>query len=150
MIIYRLVLMFIVFVCVVGCKDAPLDIRERLLASEPIASSAETRIQRTKFAYLGKVDTADAKIIYVCEVRTIVTGMPSPRGQGSIHFFDSSFRFIGSEDCTLTPPLWCQGSRIFLYGAATDGESKWNVIDLSEGFAERKRMLIPTYGSYTS
>ena len=100
----------------------------------------------TQFAHLGHVATKSG-ILQVVSVRSVLTGMPAPRGQMWIALFTESGEFVGRQDCDRTP-LWCEGSRVFLYGVDSHGEPYGNAWDFGEGFESRKLILVKRLGSY--
>ena len=101
-----------------------------------------------RFAYVGRVESPQGQL-YVVDMRLVLTGMLSPRGNNYVVFFDENHNWLGKERYILTQPLWCRGSKVFLHGVDTDGATQGNAWDLSEGFADRRRVLVSEYGSWT-
>lgn len=104
----------------------------------------------TQFAYIGDLRTGDGEKLRVVAARSVILGMPSPRGQAWLSFHDYSGRFIGEHQIDAgSPPLWCDGSRVYFFGLQTNGDERGNALDPSKGYAARKYLLAPTVGSWT-
>lgn len=135
-----------------GCQSKPLDIRALLLASaakgDPDFPDGKG-MMLTHFSHVGQLVTSNGDVIYVAERRAVLTGMIAPRGQHYITFFDARFEFLGKMRFVNSQPLWCDGSRLFLFGDL-DGVSNGidgNVIDVAEGFDHVKVYHEHVYGS---
>jgi hypothetical protein len=144
-------LVTIALLCILsGCTIGPRnDIRDQLLASSKQSDSSfpnQTSVKLTRFAYLGRLRTGTGDY-YVIDMRSVITGMAAPRGLNFLVFFDKDRQWIGKQHYD-TPPLWCQGSRVYMSGLEIAGESEGNVWDLNTGFADRKLLIAPEYGSY--
>lgn len=102
----------------------------------------------THFGYLGSVVTADGPV-HVVDRRGVLTGMLAPRGQNAIVFFDRHLRYVGRVGYADSRPLWCEGSKVFLFGNL-DGFNRpgfGNVIDLTAGFDSLRVYAESRYGS---
>lgn len=105
----------------------------------------------TKFAHIGEIE-ADDRMYYVVDLRTVIEGMMSPRGNNYIALFDADGRLAETIRYTLAFPLWCQGSRVYLWGAEGQEGAFGNAWDFEDGIENGKRKLIeiPAYGSWRS
>lgn len=144
-----LLAVFIGIFVVLAAGQGP-DLRERLLKSATRAKDFPDgkSLQLTHFAYVGKTKSKKG-VVYIVDLRSVVTGMPAPRGVNAILFFDSAYRYLGRESYVSSSPLWCEGGKLYLFGDL-DGNSEkgvGNVIDLSEGFARRRVYKENKYGS---
>lgn len=144
-----LLAVFIGIFVVLAAGQGP-DLRDRLLKSARKAKDFPDgkSLQLTHFAYVGKAKGKKG-VVYVVDMRSVVTGMPSPRGVNAILFFDSAYRYLGRENYVSSSPLWCEGGKLYLFGDLDGSTEKGfgNVIDLSEGFAKRRVYLEDRYGS---
>jgi hypothetical protein len=108
-----------------------------------------SKTKLTQFAYIGDVNAGGVKL-RVVTARSVITGMPAPRGQAWISFHDEQGRFIGEHWIDAgSPPLWCQGSRVYFFGMQTNGEERGNALDLVDGFDRRRYVTEPVAGSWT-
>jgi hypothetical protein len=150
--------LFLIFVTALsGCSTPhPRDIRSVLLNS---ASNHEPgfpdgrQMLLTHFSYVGHLVTSQGGILYVADQRGVLAGMRAPRGQNFIVFFDRQFRYLGKIGYIQSRPLWCDGSRLYLFGDC-DGfpepgqvSPAGNVIDLSEGYQGLRSYHAKVYGS---
>jgi hypothetical protein len=83
----------------------------------------------------------------------------APHGQHFIVFFDEKFRFLGKIGYRRSYPLWCDGSKLYLWGVLdkTFSDSDLdrqlekfppgNVIDAADGFKNLKTYQAKVYGS---
>ncbi len=103
----------------------------------------------TKFAHIGNV-TVDGNIYYVIDVSTVIKGMLAPRGICYILLFDTNCNLVEALHPYDTPPLWCEGSRVFLWGETSQNGMCGNAWEFKDGFRENERKLIecPSYGSF--
>ena len=141
-----------------GCTPIPknLDIRAQLLASarsnDPNFPDGR-EVMLTHFSYLGQLVTSRGEIIHVADQRAVIAEMAAPRGHNSINFFDGKFHFLGKIGYASSRPLWCDGSKLYLFGDL-DGfpepglnYSRGNVIDVAAGFKNFKVYHAKVYGS---
>lgn len=144
---------------------SPRDVRSLLLASamaqDPDFPDGK-ECQLTRFAYIGAVDTPDGPV-HVVERLAVLTGMLAPRGQPHLDFYDKDYRLLASFWWPWGGPLWCEGSKVYLFGGACEGPFPvdpairrlyekdkcpgGNVIDMSEGFRKAVLRLEKRYGS---
>ena len=126
-----------------GCVST-IDVRSQLESKV----RPETGLQQTQFAYIGTLETPNGHV-YVATQRLVTTGMLAPRGQAWLHLFDRRYNLLKSFPIFKAVPLWCEGSKIYLFGFGTfpdvtpDPEltalfedpalSTGNVLDLSSG-----------------
>src|SRR5438128_1220048 len=85
-----------------GCSThrPAADVREKLLESSQKHDPTfpdEVNEKLTYFAHFGTAHTDDdpPRPIYLVEARSVLTGMPAPRGSRYIAFYDENFRFLG-------------------------------------------------------
>ena len=133
------------------------DIREALLnsarKSEPNFPDGH-ELLLTHFSYFGHLVTSRGNIIYVVDQRGVITGMKAPRGQNFIVFFDRQFHYLGKISYIQSRPLWCDGSRLYLWGNL-DGFQQpgqpippgGNVIDVAGGYGKITSYHAHVYGS---
>lgn len=147
-----LLLLFALSSSISVAAPPPTDIREALLVSarkhEGDFPDGKT-VQLTHFSQVCTLRTAQKKRIYVADQRSVLTGMPSPRGVNYIVFFDQQFRYLGKLSYASSRPLWCEGSRLFLFGdldGLNQGRSG-NVVDLKAGFHHLEIYQAHAYGS---
>src|SRR5262245_1305187 len=114
------------------------DIRAALLASaeksDPDFPDGRNSVL-THFSHVGQLVTTSGDVIYVADRSAVLAGMLAPRGQNFITFFDQQFRYLGKIRYTESRPLWCDGSRLYLFGeldSLVNGLSG-NVIDVARG-----------------
>ena len=137
-----------------GCStQTPTNMRERMLISAtadyPDFPDNEL-VQLTQFAYIGDVQTSDGPLRVVL-LRSVLTGMPSPRGKNAILFFSSDGSYVGRLGCTYPQfPIWCEGSLVYLWGYCNFGYEggEGNAWDLSDGFGSARLIESPRYGSW--
>jgi hypothetical protein len=143
-----------------GCVIAPshlLDVREALMdsakKSEPGFPDGH-EVLLTHFSYIGHLVTSQGEVIYVADQRGVIADMEAPRGLNYIAFFDRQFRYLGRISYLESRPLWCEGSRLYLFGDL-DG-TPWpgqpaspggNVIDVAAGYGSIKSYHAHVYGS---
>jgi hypothetical protein len=126
-----------------------LDARAVLLAAERAADAdfPDGKTSKlTKFALIGRVVSSE-RVMQVVEMRLVLTGMPAPRGQQYLVFFDGKGNWIGKQSCTSTP-LWCEGSKVFLFGLDEVAGVEGNAWELKNGFEGRTLVRQTEYGSY--
>ena len=127
------------------------DIRGILQASQKDADEDYPNgkdVKLTHFGYIGSVSTAKGDTIYVADQRGVITGMLAPRGLNFIACFDAKYRFLGKVRYVSARPLWCEGSRVFLFGEEHTSLGSGNVIDLAQGWWNREIKSVNAYGSY--
>jgi hypothetical protein len=131
-----------------GCAVTPhaSDVRETLLysarKSEPNFPDGH-ELLLTHFSYLGHLVTSQGEVIYVIDQRGVIAGQLAPHGQNFIVFFDHHFRYLGKISYVQSRPLWCDGSRLYLWGDL-DGFPQsdepvhltGNVIDVAGGYGK--------------
>jgi len=135
----------------ISCAAAP-DTRTQMLRasrqSDPNFPDGTHR-KLTQFAYIGDV-AAKGVTLHVVAARSVITGMLAPRGQAWLSFYDVRGGFVGEHAINPgSPPLWCDGSRVYFFGLQTNGEQQGNALDLRDGFANRRYVLAPAEGSWT-
>ena len=109
----------------------------------------------THFAEVGQLMTSGGDVIYVVEQHSVTAGALAPHGQQYIIFFDKHLRFLGEVGYRESYPLWCEGSRLYLFGdLQTSGfftkfekYPPGNVIDVADGFENIKVYHTKVYGS---
>jgi hypothetical protein len=72
-----------------------------------------------------------------------------PRGQNYVCFFDGRFRFLGKVGYVNSRPLWCDCSKLYLFGNL-DGfvaGPSGNVIDVAGGYKNLRLYRARVYGS---
>lgn len=108
-------------------------------------------VKITRFAHIGEI-TVNHQEYHVVDLRTVINGMLSPRGNNYILIYDNKSKLIGKVYYSLAMPLWCEGSRVYLWDTETREGMYGNVWEFKDGIEEGKRKLIeiPTYGSYKS
>ena len=149
----------LVFVAVFsGCATAhPPDVREALLDaarhSEPGFPDGR-QILLTHFSYVGHLVTSQGEVIYVVDQRGVIANMQAPRGQNFIVLFGQQFRYLGKIGYVQSRPLWCDGSRLYLFGDLDGfpqpGQSippGGNVIDVADGYQGIRSYHSHVYGS---
>jgi hypothetical protein len=127
-------------------SDVRVDLLKAAAAADPDFPDGR-ELKLTRFAYLGRVHARD-RVLYVVDMRSVITGMPAPRGLNYVLFFDEDRTWLGKERYTSAQPLWCEGSTVFLYGQESNGEVEGNAWDVADGFSERRLTRIPAYGSW--
>lgn len=131
-------------------KECSINVRSHLYDIYTKANSEEMKdIKITKFAYIGDI-TVNNQEYYVIDLRTVIKGMLSPRGINYILIYNDKMKLIEKVYYSLEMPLWCEGSKIYLWGPVTQEGMCGNAWEFKDGFKEGKRKLIesPSYGSY--
>lgn len=75
-------------------------------------------VQQTQFAYIGDI-TTEQGTYHIATQRRILTGMLAPRGlPPRLLLFDTKGQLAAAYRCGVdgAEPLWCQGSRVYLFG----------------------------------
>jgi hypothetical protein len=148
-----------------GCvapSTKPLDVRTTLLESakksEPDFPDGRNLVL-THFAEIGQLVTSRGDIIYVIEQFSVTADAMAPHGQAFIVFFDKEFQFLGKIGFGKSGPLWCEGSKLYLWGdldrkfsnTAIDRRLEnvppGNVIDVANGFENLTNYHAKVYGS---
>ena len=151
----RTVLLVVMATVLASChmnSECSTNVRSNLYRVYKEANSEELQdVKITSFAYIGEI-TVNHQEYYVVDLRTVIKGMLSPRGNNYILIYDNKSKLIGKVYYSLAIPLWCEGSRVYLWGAETREGMYGNVWDLKDGIkaGERKLIEIPTYESYKS
>jgi len=127
-----------------------LDIRDSLFkavekAEPDFPDGIEVKL--THFSYVGSVLTRNEKKIHVIDQRAVITGMSAPRGLNFIVFVDESLNYLGKLAYIGSRPLWCEQSKLFLFGEVDSVHGQGNVIDVSEGFERLSVYAERKYGS---
>ena len=146
----------------VGASTKPIDVRTALFESakksEPDFPDGRD-IVLTHFAEIGQLVTSRGDVIYVIEQFSVTADAMSPHGQTCIVFFDRKFQFLGKLGFGKSYPLWCEGSKLYLWGDLdrkfwnTDLDrrlekmSPGNVIDVANGFENLTNYHAKIYGS---
>jgi hypothetical protein len=127
------------------------DIRECLLESarrgDPKFPDGNEVIL-THFSYIGKIESAKGSI-YIVDERAVISGMLSPRGLNHIAFVSDDLKFLGKIRYVQSRPLWCEGSKVYLFGDLDGGQGDGNVIDLKDGYSNVRFLREKAYGSST-
>ena len=140
-----------------GCVQV-VDVRSHLEAQ----ANPGSELQQTQFAYIGIVDTPDGPV-YVATQRLVIPGMLAPRGQSRILLFDHKYTLIKNYSGLNATPLWCEGSKVYLFGHgyipgvpfdsrtvslfSQDEAPRANVLDLSAGVESAVMRRERMYGS---
>jgi len=142
------------FLC--GCASQPSarvsDIRSSLLASASLGDADFPdghSMVLTHFSHVGQLVSSSGQVVYVADTRAVVPGMLAPRGRNYIAFFNSQFRYLGKVGYVSSRPLWCEGSRLYLFGDL-DGVAtglSGNVIDIADGYEHLTAYHAQAYGS---
>lgn len=133
-----------------GLRAEVIDVRENLLSSQRAADEDfpdGEDVKLTHFSQVGSVVTESGEKIYVADQRGVITGMRAPRGLNYVSFFGADFRFLGKIRYVRERPLWCEGSRVFLFGEISTGKGDGNAIDLGGGFERWSVESTEAYGS---
>lgn len=151
----------VVVTLLIGCAtkptSTPRDIRAALLEA---ARDGDPRfpdgrnVILTHFSHVGELRTDRDERIFVADRRAVLAGMLAPRGQNRISFFDERLDYLGSIGYVHSRPLWCEGSKLYLFGDL-DGFPQpgqeyppgGNVIDVSAGFDDLTSYHASVYGS---
>lgn len=137
-----------------GCAGTPQvsDVRSFLLASaergDPNFPDGHS-VVLTHFSHVGQLVSSSGDLVYVADRRAVIAGMLAPRGQNYITFFDDQFRYLGKIRYVSSRPLWCDGSRLYLFDDL-DGFStslSGNVIDIADGYEHLTAYHLRAYGS---
>lgn len=94
-----------------GCANRNALCRDIEHAAQP--SSVE--LQQTHFALIGEIVAPEGRF-HVAVQRLVRTGMLAPRGQKHLLLFDAKRRLTASYELMSAEPLWCEGSRVYLWG----------------------------------
>ncbi len=137
-----------------GCElpENSIDVRELLLESakkgDPGFPNGK-EVLLTHFSHVGHLMTASGERIHVVDRRAVLAGMLAPGGQNYITFFDGRHQFLGKIHYIGSRPLWCDGSRLYLFGDldGAPGELIGNVIDVSKGYSSLTAYHASAYGS---
>ena len=142
------------FLC--GCASLPSDqgsdVRSALLASARRSDSDfpdSHSVVLTHFSHIGQLVTSSGEVVYVADLRAVIAGMLAPRGRNYITFFDGQFRYLGKVEYVSSRPLWCDESRLYLFGDL-DGVAtglSGNVIDIAGGYGHLTAYHVRAYGS---
>ena len=148
--------------CVVT-STKPLDVRAALLGigEEKVSQSSRMAgiLVLTHFAEIGQLVTSRDDVIYVIEQFSVTADAMAPHGQAFIVFFDKNFQFLGKIGFGKSYPLWCEGSKPYLWGdldrkfSNTDLDRRLenvppgNVIDVTNGFESLTNYHAKVYGS---
>ncbi|MES2981216.1 MAG: hypothetical protein V4727_02795 [Verrucomicrobiota bacterium] len=141
---------------ITGCISTPpsstTDVRSSLLTSarrdDPDFPDGKSMVL-THFSHVGQLESSRGEMVYVADRRAVISGMMAPRGQNYITFFDKDFRYLGKIRYGSSRPLWCDASRLYLFGAL-DGSSadlSGNVIDIAGGYNHLVAYQRRAYGS---
>lgn len=107
----RLSLTIVMVLFLAGCT-AVGNVRSRM----EHAAAPPPGVQQTQFAYIGDVDT-DLGTYHVATQRLILTGMLAPRGlPRRLLLFDRHAQLVATYEYESAEPLWCDGSRVYLFG----------------------------------
>ena len=133
------------------CSRIHTDIRSLMLNSyrQGVADFPDgENVQLTHFSHIGELTTNSGDLIYVADSRSVLTGMPSPRGMNHILFFDQQYHFLGKIRYVDSRPLWCEGSKLHLFGDLDyDSDRTGNVVDFADGFEQMRIYHRSVYGS---
>jgi hypothetical protein len=151
-----LALLVAVSACLCGCAKTRSpqvsDVRSALFESakrsDPDFPDGH-RVVLTHFSHVGQLVTASGDVVQVADRRSVIAGMLAPRGQNYVTFFDSHLRYLGKIEYVSSRPLWCDGSRLYLFGDL-DGFATGlagNVLDVSDGYERLTAYRVRAYGS---
>ncbi len=101
-----------------GCATPDNLWRELARSAEPTSDG----LQQTQFALIGELEAPEGTF-YVAHQKLVLTGMLAPRGQGHLLLFDSKRKLVASFWLISAYPLWCEGSRVYLWGNGL----AWNI-----------------------
>lgn len=140
----------LLFGCMMRTSDlVPLtfleDLKQAARGTDPDFPD-ERNLKITRFAYIGTLQTIDGHLLVV-DMATVITRMRAPRGAQYILLFDVKGNFVRKIK-TSTPPLWCSGAILFLWGLEEQGELQGNAWDFSRGTNAPELRIIKAYGSY--
>ena len=102
----------------------------------------------TQFAYIGTVNTTNG-VMKVVSCRSVLTGMPAPRGKAWLAFFNDDEIFV--RRITVDPlvsPLCCDGSRVYFFGSQSDGKTVGNALELMNGVEHPRFLFAERLGSW--
>ena len=151
----RIVYLVFTMLALTSCnvkREEPVDVRRILYDTYQTTEMVNVDgVKITKFAHIGEI-TVNHQEYYVIDLRTVIKGMLSPRGNNFILIYDNKSKLIGKIHYISAMPLWCEGSRIYLWGAEIREGMEGNVWEFKDGIEEGKRTLIeiPVYGSHRS
>lgn len=151
----NILLIFVMIACVScnnhsGLHEGCCDTRKAMYNSYVNIKQKDLEgIKITKFAHIGNV-VVNSRNYYVVDMNAVIEGMLAPRGISNILIFDTNYNLVETIHSCKTPPLWCEGSNIYLWGAVTQEGMYGNVWEFKDGIEEGKRKLIevPAYGSF--
>ncbi len=135
-----------------GCDcESPMGYRDMMLSAaiteHPGFPDGEN-VQLVQFAYIGDVNTQEGRLRVVL-LRSVLTGMASPRGQSEILIFDGRGQYVGALQCVAPAyPLWCEEGRIYLFGETLINGMRGNAWDLEDGMESARLIWSPQYGSW--
>ncbi|MEO5804807.1 MAG: hypothetical protein ABIR24_14885 [Verrucomicrobiota bacterium] len=72
-------------------------------------------LQTTQFALIGEMVAPEGRF-YVAVQRLVRREMLAPRGQQNLLLFDAKRRLAASYSLATATPLWCESSRVYLWG----------------------------------
>ena len=149
----------------IGCvapSEESCDVRAAMLESarrkEPDFPDGRYLVL-THFAHVGRLVTARGDVIYVADQHSVTADALSPHGQRFIVFFGKQFRYLGKLGYGRSAPLWCEGSRLYLWGDldrqfCNSNPDRWlkdvppgNVVDVAAGFEHLTNYHAYAYGS---
>lgn len=134
-----------------GCIKPQIDIRDQMLAEATRHDlnfpDGKTTVL-TQFSYLGSVDS-DIGLLKVVSCRSIITGMPAPRGIAWLSFFSADGSFKGRVPIAAdSPPLFCEGTRVFFFGPQSNDGFSGNTLDLKSGINTARFSFVSREGSW--
>jgi len=114
--------------------------------SDPELSSP---VVLTHFSHVCQLVENNGDVVYVADRRAVLPDMPMPRGLNYITFFAEDFTYLGKLRYVHSRPLWCDGSKLYLFGNLDVNElpGNGNVIDVSKGFNDLVIYYEEVYGS---
>jgi hypothetical protein len=146
----------------VATSGKRVDVRAALLESakksEPDFPDGRNLVL-THFAEIGQLVTSRGDVIYVIEQFSVIADAMAPHGQSFIVFFDKKFQFLGKIGFGKSYPLWCEGSKLYLWGdldrrffnsdldRRLENVPPGNVIDVANGFENLTNYHAKVYGS---
>ena len=105
---------FVLLFAMWGCSTAPESLRDRMVE----AMKPPEGVMQTYLAHIGDLHTEQGTF-HVAIQRRVTTGMMAPRGHlGRLALFDTDGELVAMYEHSYhgADPLWCEGSRVYLFG----------------------------------
>jgi len=148
---------------VISCKAHDWQsIKSSVIEQKPELFNS-SKIKITNFSIIGNLTIQEAKYI-VASCSAVTTGMLSPRGHHYLLILNSNNKIVKFYNFWSVPRvLWCEGSKIYLFGKCSPSEIKidqkileltpsdemacGNVIEFKEGINYPILTIEKAYGS---